>query len=92
MKTFTVTVPHPGPAMTHVVVEADYYRVEAGVITFRRHAGRGEDYPEAVKTFAPGYWADVTLGVQVERSPVPVIDHHSDRMRGLDFAPERIAS
>ena len=67
MKHFIVTLPSmPMPLSVgggHInpknEVEADYFRVQDGVLTFRRER-RGSDYPEAIRVFAPGFWAEVT--------------------------------
>ena len=69
MKHFIVTL----PTMTSLLmqgretteVEADYFRVQEGVLTFRREQTKRErrccntDYPVAVRVFAPGFWAEV---------------------------------
>lgn len=39
-------------------VDADYFRIEAGVLIFR-NTGHGNNYPEAVHVFAAGVWAEV---------------------------------
>lgn len=61
MKRFTVTRALPGVAPE--IVDADYFKVEQGALTFRcfdrNHTNAG--YPVAVHVFAPGVWAEVEL-------------------------------
>jgi hypothetical protein len=45
-------------SLISTVVEADYFRIQDGVLTFRISA-RGNQYPEAVHVFAPGTWLEV---------------------------------
>lgn len=47
-----------------IIVEAACYKVEDGCLVFRNHktgygAGGIATYPEAVRSFAAGYWRDV---------------------------------
>ena len=46
-----------------IIVDAAYYKVEDGCLVFRNHktvcAGGIATYPEAVRSFAAGYWRDV---------------------------------
>lgn len=51
---FKVTLPKARP----VVVQADYYRIEGGVITFRMVSPIGS-YPIFVRCFAAGAWLSV---------------------------------
>lgn len=44
------------------IVEAEYFKVENGLLIFRiRQRG---DYPLTVHVFAPGVWSDVELVVE----------------------------
>jgi hypothetical protein len=40
-------------------VEADYFRVQDGSLFFRVEKRRDEQYNQAVRVFAPGFWAEV---------------------------------
>jgi hypothetical protein len=43
---------------TEVLIEADYFKLEAGHLVFRDNGSRGS-YPVTVKVIAPGIWAEV---------------------------------
>jgi hypothetical protein len=68
MKQFIVTLPSlqmpanvgGGYNRPTTEVEADYFRVQDGVLTFRQERHGHNDYPVAVRVFAPGFWAEVT--------------------------------
>lgn len=69
MKKFKVTTAHTildarGEAValrdTTVVVAADYFRLQDGVLIFRTEKRGAEQYNPAVRVFAPGYWLDVS--------------------------------
>lgn len=61
MKRWIVLVPRVTssgfPFQDAVKVEADYYKVDGGVLTFRTVVPC--HYPEPVHTFAPGCWMEV---------------------------------
>jgi len=64
MTIFKVRVPR---SKRPVIVHADYYRIEEGVITFRVaacNAGNG-GYPGFVRCFAHDAWLDVANGGKV---------------------------
>lgn len=102
MKHFTIKYPmimttHGEVIERQVVVQADYFRVEGGVLTFRRVPRLNEQFPQAVRVFAPGFWAEVIEGQEVVEFKR---DHgamnadlagHARRMSLLDF-PEHIGA
>lgn len=55
MRCWKVTIDAP---KKYVIVEADYFKVEGGVLTFRKVIPG--NYPDPVHMFAPGYWREVT--------------------------------
>lgn len=92
MKTFVVTavemvIKHDNGSMSRIVgaqrtVEADYYRVVDGALVFRTEKRGNEQYNPAVRTFAPGFWAEVhekkTLQERLaEAGKQPAFNHHA---------------
>lgn len=62
MKHWEVLIVDPVLCMSHrISVEAHYFRVQEGVLSFRCYAN-GDGYPETVRVFAPGYWLEVKRG------------------------------
>lgn len=60
MKTFIVKLTDPkGQHIGWQHVEADYFRVQDGSLFFRIEKRRNEQYNQAVRVFAPGFWAEV---------------------------------
>jgi hypothetical protein len=76
-------VRHSGTERT---VEADYYRVQDGALTFRTEKRGNEQYNPAVRVFAPGFWAEVyeklTLAARVEEFKA-----RQPGMREIDLPP-----
>lgn len=96
MKHFTVKYPmimtsYGEVIEREVVVQADYFRIEAGILTFRRSPRFGEQFPAAVRVFAPGCWAEVVEGQEVvdfKRDHGAMnsdLAGHARRMSLLDF-------
>lgn len=100
MKQFTVRYPmiatlHDEVLQREVVVQADYFRIEDGILTFRRVPRFNEQFPQAVRVFARGFWAEVIEGQEVVefKEPKGKLSHdlagHARRMSLLDF-PDRV--
>lgn len=60
MKKFTITT-----TTGLVEVEAEYFRVADGVLTFRNPPRGNQSFPTAVHTFAHGHWREVTEGQEI---------------------------
>ena len=58
MKKFDVALMPTNGFEKGVIVEADYFRIEAGVLIFR-NSKIGNQYPEVVHCFAAGVWQEV---------------------------------
>lgn len=95
MKKWTVLLPTIAMVYDEVIqrsveVIADYHRVEQGVLTFRRQARGNDAFPQAVRVFAPGFWAEVIEGPEVTEPRVAVKhaknDHMVRRLSQLDYA------
>lgn len=94
MKKWTVLLPTIAMVYDEVIqrsveVVADYHRVEQGVLTFRRQARGNDAFPQAVRVFAPGFWAEVIEGPEViepRRVKHVKSDHMTRRLSQLDYA------
>lgn len=94
MKTFVVTAVEMevklDGAITRVVgaqriVEADYYRVVDGSLIFRTERRGNEQYNPAVRTFAPGFWAEVHEKTTLEERLARVREQVHSYARNVDL-------